>query len=275
MVRQVSSVTVADRRAAPPVAGPRDSVRLKGVSKVFGRGSSAVRALDQVSLEVPPGEFTCLIGASGCGKSTLLSLVAGLEQPTSGEVSTGEGGRGGGQGVAFMFQEPALFPWLTAAGNVELALRARGIGKAERKQRTAELLDTVHLSGFGGKRPHQLSGGMRQRVALARALAQDADVLLMDEPFGALDAMTRDVLHDELDRIRAGRRLTILFVTHNVREAVRLGDRVVVLSSRPGRVIAEFDVPIERPRRIDSAPVAELAARVTDRLREEMSRDGQ
>jgi len=258
-------VAVTDRRAAPPTGG---AVRLAGVSKVFGRGASAVQALDQVSLEVAPGEFTCLIGASGCGKSTLLSLVAGLEQPTSGEVSTS-----GGQ-VAFMFQEPALFPWLTAAGNVELALRARGVAKAERRQRTEELLKTVHLGGFGAKRPHQLSGGMRQRVALARALAQDADVLLMDEPFGALDAMTRDVLHDELDRICAGRHLTVLFVTHNVREAVRLGDRVVVLSSRPGRVIAEFDVPIERPRRIDSAPVAELAAQVTDRLREEMSRDG-
>jgi len=243
------------------------SVRLAGVSKVFGRGASAVKALDQVSLEVAPGEFTCLIGASGCGKSTLLSLVAGLEEPTAGELST-SGGR-----VAFMFQEPALFPWLTAAGNVELALRARGVGKAERRQRTGELLETVHLGGFGGKRPHQLSGGMRQRVALARALAQDADVLLMDEPFGALDAMTRDVLHDELDRICAERHLTVLFVTHNVREAVRLGDRVVVLSSRPGRVIDEFAVPIERPRRIDSAPVAELAARITDRLREEMTRD--
>jgi len=267
MVRQVNSVTVTNRRTAPPAEDVRGAVRLTRVSKVFGRGSSAVRALDQVSLEVPPGEFTCLIGASGCGKSTLLSLVAGLEQPTSGEVSTG------GATVAFMFQEPALFPWLTAAGNVELALRARGLGKAERRQRTAELLETVRLTGFGGKRPHQLSGGMRQRVALARALAQDADVLLMDEPFGALDAMTRDVLHDELDRICGGRALTVLFVTHNVREAVRLGDRVIVLSSRPGRVIAEYDVPIERPRRIDSAPVAELAARVTDRLREEMSRD--
>jgi NitT/TauT family transport system ATP-binding protein len=261
-------VTVTDRRAALPVGGVDGYVRLAGVSKVFGRGASAVRALDQVSLEVAPGEFTCLIGASGCGKSTLLSLVAGLEQPTAGEVST-SGGR-----VAFMFQEPALFPWLTAAGNVELALRARGVGKAERRQRTGELLETVHLGGFGAKRPHQLSGGMRQRVALARALAQDADVLLMDEPFGALDAMTRDVLHDELDRICAERHLTVLFVTHNVREAVRLGDRVVVLSSRPGRVIDEFAVPIQRPRRIDSAPVAELAARITDRLREEMSRDG-
>jgi NitT/TauT family transport system ATP-binding protein len=256
-------MTLTDRTASA-VGG---SVQLTRVTKVFGRGGSAVRALDQVSLEVPPGEFTCLIGASGCGKSTLLSLTAGLEQPTSGTVSVS--GR-----VALMFQEPALFPWLTAAGNVEVALRARGIGRAERRPRAAELLETVHLTGFGGKRPHELSGGMRQRVALARSLAQDADVLLMDEPFGALDAMTRDLLHDELDRVRAGRQLTIVFVTHNVREAVRLGDRVVVMSSRPGRVVEEFAVPIEHPRRIDSAPVAELAARVTDRLREEMSGHG-
>jgi NitT/TauT family transport system ATP-binding protein len=266
VVRQVNSITMTGER--PAVGGSTaatGSVRLSGVSKVYGRGGSAVRALDQISLEIPPGEFTCLIGASGCGKSTLLSLVAGLEQPTSGEVSVS--GR-----VAIMFQESALFPWLSAAGNVELALRARGFGRADRRQRTAELLETVRLGGFGGKRPHELSGGMRQRVALARALAQDADVLLMDEPFGALDAMTRDLLHDELDRICAGRQLTILFVTHNVREAVRLGDRVVVLSSRPGRVVDEFAVPIGHPRRIDSAPVAELAGRITDRLREEMSR---
>src|SRR5205823_7800467 len=138
----------------------------------------------------------------------------------------------------------ALFPWLTAAGNIELALRARGLGKAERRQRTEELLDTVHLTGFGGKRPHQLSGGMRQRVALARALAQDADVLLMDEPFGALDAMTRDLLQCELERIVAQQTLTVLFVTHNVREAVRLADRVILMSNRPGRILAEFAVPI-------------------------------
>jgi NitT/TauT family transport system ATP-binding protein len=263
MARQGHAMTVTGSRQA--VGETTAAVRLTDVSKVFGRGSSAVRALDRITLDVPPGEFTCLIGASGCGKSTLLALVAGLEEPTSGEVSVSSGR------VALMFQEPALFPWLTAAGNVELALRARGVGRAERRQRAAELLDTVHLTGFGGKRPHELSGGMRQRVALARALAQDADVLLMDEPFGALDAMTRDLLHDELDRVCAGRQLTILFVTHNVREAVRLGDRVVVLSSRPGRVIDEFAVPIEHPRRIDSAPVAELAGRITDRLREEMS----
>jgi sulfonate transport system ATP-binding protein len=243
------------------------AVTLTGVSKTYGRGGTAVRALDQVTLTAAPGEFSCLIGASGCGKSTLLSLVAGLEKPTAGQVNVG--GR-----VALMFQEPGLFPWLTAAGNVELALRARGFGRAERKARAADLLEAVHLGGFGKKRPHELSGGMRQRVALARALAQDADVLLMDEPFGALDAMTRDLLHDELDRVRAGRNLTVLFVTHNVREAVRLGDRVVLLSSRPGTVIAEYPVPIQRPRRIDSAPVAELAGAITDRLREEVGRHG-
>ena len=243
------------------------AVELTGVSKTYGRGGTAVRALDQVTLTAAPGEFSCLIGASGCGKSTLLNLVAGLDKPTAGQIAVG--GR-----VALMFQEPGLFPWLTAAGNIELALRARGAAKAERRAKAAELLDTVHLGGFGKKRPHELSGGMRQRVALARALAQDADVLLMDEPFGALDAMTRDLLHDELDRVCQGRNLTVLFVTHNVREAVRLGDRVVVLSSRPGRIIAEYQVPIDRPRRIDSAPVAELAGTITDRLREEMSQHG-
>jgi sulfonate transport system ATP-binding protein len=254
----MSSTAVTEAPAAVTVAG---------VSKVYGRGSAAVRALDQVSLQTAPGEFTCLIGASGCGKSTLLSLVAGLEKPTAGEISVG--GR-----VALMFQEPALFPWLTAAGNVELALRARGVGRRDRKRRAAELLETVNLGGFGRKLPHELSGGMRQRVALARALAQDADVLLMDEPFGALDAMTRDLLHDELDRVCAGRNLTVLFVTHNVREAVRLGDRVILLSSRPGRVIEEYPVPIQRPRRIESRPVSELAGTITDRLREEVSRHG-
>jgi NitT/TauT family transport system ATP-binding protein len=245
------------------------AVSLAGVSKVYGRGRSAVRALDQVSLTSAPGEFICIIGASGCGKSTLLSLVAGLDQPTGGDITVN--GR-----VAFMFQEPGLFPWLTAAGNVELALRARKMPRAERKARTRELLDAVQLAGFVGKLPHELSGGMRQRVALARALAQDADVLLMDEPFGALDAMTRDVLHDELDRVRisVGKPLTVLFVTHNVREAVRLGDRVVLLSSRPGRVIKEYPVPIPRPRRMDTAPVAELAAEITDQLREEVGRHG-
>ena len=243
-------------------------MRLTDVTKVYGSGPRAVQALDKVSLTVADGEFVCLIGASGCGKSTLLSLVAGLDSVTSGEVVTA------GRRVSLMFQEPALFPWLTAGRNVELALRARGVPRAERQSRTRELLETVRLTGFGDKRPHELSGGMRQRVAMARALAQDADVLLMDEPFGALDAMTRDLLHDELERICRERTLTVLFVTHNVREAARLGDRVIVLSSRPGRVIDEYVLPRGGQRRIDSPEVSEVAAKLTDRLREEMVRHG-
>jgi NitT/TauT family transport system ATP-binding protein len=276
-------VSVTNRQAAPPrmtrgasafpgsVAGPGPgdgpvAVRLTNVSKRYGAGARGVLALDQVSLTVGQGEFVCLIGASGCGKSTLLSLVAGLDSATAGDLAVG--GR-----VAMMFQEPGLLPWLTAAGNVELALRARKVPRDDRRRRTAELLETVRLSGFGGKRPHELSGGMRQRVALARALAQDADVLLMDEPFGALDAMTRDLLHDELDRICAEQTLTVLFVTHNVREAVRLGNRVIVLSSRPGRVIEEYRVP-DGPRDINTAQTAEMASIITERLREEMGRHG-
>src|SRR3954465_14580206 len=207
-------------------------VRLDGVSKRNGSGSNALLALDRVSLTVDQGEFVCLLGASGCGKSTLLSLVAGLDEISGGTLDIG------GRHVSLMFQEAALFPWLSVAGNVELPLRLQGVGKAERKKRAQELLEIVRLRGFGDKRPHELSGGMRQRVALARALAQESQVLLMDEPFGALDAITRDVLHDEVERVWTEAGITILFVTHNVREAVRLGDRVLVPSSRPGRVAA-------------------------------------
>jgi NitT/TauT family transport system ATP-binding protein len=250
--------------AAP--AGTDVAVAIEDVTKVFGRGDSRLVALDGVSLSVAPGEFVCLIGASGCGKSTLLSLVAGLEEPTSGTVTTG------GRRVAFMFQEPALFPWLTAVQNVELPLRANGVGRSERRQRALDLLDSVHLAGFAGKRPHELSGGMRQRVALARALAQDADVLLMDEPFGALDAMTRDLLHELLEGIWRRQGFSVLFVTHEVREAVRLGDRVVLLSSRPGRVLEDFDVQSERPRGLESGETVERALQIKARLNEEVMR---
>jgi NitT/TauT family transport system ATP-binding protein len=241
-------------------------VRIDDVTKQYGSGSNALLALDHVSLEVDKGEFVCLLGASGCGKSTLLSLVAGLDEITTGTLDID------GRHVALMFQEAALFPWLSVAGNVELPLKLQGAGRAERKKRAEELLEVVRLSGFSHKRPHELSGGMRQRVALARALAQNADVLLMDEPFGALDAMTRDILHDELERIWREQELTILFVTHNVREAVRLGDRVILLSSRPGRVIEDFKVDHPRPRRIDSPEVSGQAAEITDRLRAEVAR---
>jgi NitT/TauT family transport system ATP-binding protein len=265
-------MSIDARRAAPaavtPVTPAGPAVQISDVSKTFGRGETALLALDRVSLSVAPGEFVCLIGASGCGKSTLLSLVADLDTPTSGEVSTA------GRPVSLMFQESALFPWLTAARNVELPLRANGVPRAERQDRVAELLDLVHLGAFKDKRPHQLSGGMRQRVALARALAQDAEILLMDEPFGALDAMTRDLLHEVLEGIWRRRKLSILFVTHEVREAVRLGDRVVLLSSRPGRVIGEFPVEFDRPRGMDSAQTVELAIQIKARLREEVIRHG-
>jgi NitT/TauT family transport system ATP-binding protein len=173
-----------------------------------------------------------------------------------------------------MFQEAALLPWLTVADNVALPLRLQHVARAERSERVAELLRLVHLEGFARKRPHELSGGMRQRVALARALAQTTSLLLMDEPFAALDAITRDVLHEDLARIHASTGITVVFVTHNVREAVRLADRVVMLSSRPGRVVAAWEVEIPRPRRMDSPEVATLSACITDRLRDEIRRHG-
>ena len=223
------------------------AVRLDGVRKAFGPAGRAVVALDGVDLTVAPGEFVCLLGASGCGKSTLLNLVAGLDAPSAGEITLNT------SRPAVMFQEAALMPWLTAARNVELPLRLAGFGRAERREKAAELLDLVRLNGAGGKRPHELSGGMRQRVALARALAATLRVggdpeqalLLMDEPFAALDAITRDVLQGELLRVYRSTGTSVLFVTHDVREAVRLGQRVVLLSSRPGKVVREWtDVPL-------------------------------
>jgi NitT/TauT family transport system ATP-binding protein len=256
-------MTVLEDQGSVTTTAP--AVTLRSVTKRFGQGTNI---LDDVSLDVAEGEFLCLLGASGCGKSTLLSLVAGLDRPTTGTVEV-PGGR-----AALMFQEPALFPWLTAAQNVELALRLRGVGKKERRERAQELLTLVRLKDAGGKRVHELSGGMRQRVAMARALAQDSHVLLMDEPFAALDAITRDVLQDELVHLRQSQKLTVLFVTHNVREAVRLGDRVVLLSSRPGRVVKEYEVKIGQPRRIESPEVAQLSMTVTDELRAEIRRHG-
>jgi NitT/TauT family transport system ATP-binding protein len=249
-------------RTGPP------ALALRGVGKTFGTGAQAVAALRNVDLRVEPGEFVCLLGASGCGKSTLLNLAAGLLDPTAGQVQVSA------DRPALMFQESALLPWLTAAGNVELALRARGVGRAQRQAEAGRLLEVVNLGGARDKRVHELSGGMRQRVALARALAQDSRVLLMDEPFAALDAITRDVLHEELVRVWAEQGLTVLFVTHNVREAVRLGGRVVLLGSRPGRVVREWAVDLPHPRTIESPAVGALAAEITTHLHREISRHG-
>ncbi|MDJ1137777.1 ABC transporter ATP-binding protein [Streptomyces iconiensis] len=238
---------------------------IKNVSKTFGHQ----QVLDNITLTLTPGEFVTLLGASGCGKSTLLNLAAGLDSPTHGTIEV-PGGR-----PALMFQEHALFPWLTAGRNIELALKLRGLPKADRTQEAERLLELVRLKGAYGKRVHELSGGMRQRVALARALAQDSQLLLMDEPFAALDAITRDVLHEELTRIWSETNVSVLFVTHNVREAVRLAQRVVLLSSRPGRIAREWEVDIPHPRRIEDADVAGLSVEITEQLRGEIRRHGQ
>jgi NitT/TauT family transport system ATP-binding protein len=236
-------------------------VTLDGVTKVFGHGKRAMTALENVSLEMARGEFVCILGASGCGKSTLLSLIAGLDKVTSGTIEIADGR------PAVMFQEPALLPWLTVRRNVELPMRIHNIDTDERNQTVDRLLSMVGLIDFADHRPHQLSGGMRQRCALARALAQESELLLMDEPFAALDALTRDSLHDDLNRIWQETGKTIIFVTHNVREAVRLGDRVVLMTPRPGRVAQIWDVEIERPRELDSFEVSGLAHEITVRLR--------
>jgi sulfonate transport system ATP-binding protein len=251
---------------ASAASGRAPAVRIEGVSQVFQRGAPAV--LQGVDLTVEPGEFICLLGASGCGKSTLLNIMAGLLAPTAGTVEVSA------ERPALMFQEPALLPWLTASANVELALRARGVGRVERRAEAERLLEVVNLGGQGRKRVHELSGGMRQRVALARALAQDSPVLLMDEPFAALDAITRDVLHQELTRVWAEQKLTVVFVTHNVREAARLGQRVVLMGSRPGRVVREWQVDIPQPRTIEAPDVSALAGEITRELHKEISRHG-
>lgn len=240
------------------------AIRVDGVSKSFG---TAAPVLADVSLQVEPGEFVCLLGASGCGKSTLLNLIAGLERPTSGTISVASGR------AAVMFQEAALLPWLSARRNVELALSLRGVRKSQRRAKALELLDIVCLADAAEKRPHELSGGMRQRVALARSLAQDRPVLLMDEPFAALDAITRDLLHEELENVWRITGRTIVFVTHNVREAARLGQRVLLMSSRPGRIARQWLVDDSGQRRIESPEVARLSIEITAELRKEIRRN--
>ncbi|MFJ2582864.1 ABC transporter ATP-binding protein [Kitasatospora aureofaciens] len=241
-------------------------IDVRGVTRSYGAGSTLLPAVDGIDLRIAAGEFVCLLGASGCGKSSLLNLIAGLDRPTTGEVSVS------GPRPAMMFQDHALFPWLTAGQNIELALRLAGVPKAERRPRAARLLASVRLGDAYGRRVHELSGGMRQRTALARALAQGAEVLLMDEPFAALDAITRDLLHEELTRVWSEHRLTVVFVTHSVEEAVRLGGRVVLLSSRPGRIAQEWTVDIPRPRRAEEPAVSSLVHEITGRLGEEIRR---
>ena len=229
-------------------------VELKHVHKSFPHNGDTLEVLHDVNLTVAEGEFVCLVGPSGCGKSTLIHLVAGLERATSGEVRVG--GRsvtGPDPSRTVVFQDAALFPWLTVLGNVEFGLRMAGLPKPKREQRAMEYIKLVHLLRFVHAYPHQLSGGMKQRVALARALALQPETLLLDEPFAALDAQTRAVLQNELLEIWELARPTILFVTHNVREATGLADRVYVISSRPGRIRDVRSIGLPRPRRAEDA----------------------
>jgi len=231
------------------------AVAIEHIGKEFQTSSSRVTALDDVSLSVRDGEFVSLVGPSGCGKSTLLAIVAGLDTPTQGTV------RVDGQ-PAMVFQEAALFPWRTVVDNVSFGLQMKGVGKRERRERALDALRQVHLLRFAQSFPHELSGGMRQRAAIARALVLDPGVLLMDEPFGALDAQTRALLQTELLDVWERSRKTVLFVTHSLDEALALSDRVVLFSARPGRILGDFLIDAPRPRDLSSPFLAGLRARL-------------
>jgi NitT/TauT family transport system ATP-binding protein len=246
---------------------------LDGVTKTFNGTREKYTALERVDLEIADGEFVCLLGPSGCGKTTILNLIAGLENPSTGQVRVdGRPVVGPGPDRTVMFQEAALFPWMTVIDNVRFALRLAGWPRDDIEARARDFLSRVHLSRFAENAVHELSGGMRQRVALARALAVDPKVLLMDEPFAALDAQTRDVLHGELQRLFMDSPKSVVFVTHNVREAVVLGDRVVVLETQPGRIKEEFRIDWPRPRDPNERDMAVLSARILGALKDEIDK---
>ena len=251
-------------------ARPLGRLVVEHVTKVFHTGAGPVTALDDVSLEVNEGEFvSCLVGPSGSGKSTLLNIIAGLEQPECGQVLVDdEPVTGPGRHRGVMFQESALFPWLNVIDNVLFGLKLKpGLNRNERRDVAQFYLQLVGMERFQRANIHELSGGMKQRVAMARALAPNPSILLMDEPFAALDAMTREGLYADLQEIWRKRRKTIVFVTHNIREAICLGDRVLLLSASPGRVLDDFKIPLPRPRDINCVDVARYASELTDVLR--------
>jgi NitT/TauT family transport system ATP-binding protein len=246
-----------------------ERIEANNISKSFTTERGKVLALDNVSVKVGEGEFLCLVGPSGCGKSTLLNLIAGLDQPDSGQIlANGENITGPGRDRMVMFQEHALFPWLDVMGNVLFGLRLKpGLNAKERQEVAKYYLHLVGLEKFERANIHELSGGMKQRVALARALAPNPRVLLMDEPFAALDALTREHLYGDIQRIWEARRKTIIFVTHNVREAACLGDRVLLFSPNPGRIRAEFRINLPRPRDINSVELARYSTEITTALK--------
>ena len=248
-------------------------IRIDGVSKAFQSDGRAATVLAGIDLEVPEREFLCLLGPSGCGKSTLLNIVAGFLTPTTGTVRVDDQpvtGPGADRGV--VFQEYVLFPWLTVAGNVEFGPRLAGVAPSERQRAVARYLELVGLGAHAAKFPVQLSGGMKQRVAIARALANNPAIILMDEPFGALDAQTREILQDELSRIQRVEHKTVIFVTHSIREAVYLADRVVVMTSAPGRIKQVFDVKLPDVRDRFAPEFTHYESEITRVVKEEVAK---
>jgi len=252
----------------------RPLVRIRGLDKVFRRGSNLNHALSAVELEVSEGEFLTILGPSGCGKSTLLHIIGGFETATSGTVEVrGRPISKPGRDRGMVFQQPTLFPWRTIVGNIAWPLEVVGVPRRAARARARELLELVNLSGFDDSYPAELSGGMRQRACIARTLAHEPAVLLMDEPFGALDAQTREVMQEELNRIWQDAGITVIFVTHDIHEAVFLGDRIAVMSARPGRIVDIVDIDLTRPRAIEVKKSPELLAyhnRFWDLLRDQV-----
>jgi NitT/TauT family transport system ATP-binding protein len=245
-------------------------VRVDGVGRRYDTPQGGVQALKGISFDVDAGEFVCLVGPSGSGKTTLFRIIAGLEEPTAGTVYlAGDPVEGPGPNLGLVFQEYHLFPWRTVSGNVGFGLEKQGVDSTERQERVRELLELVGLDGFADSYPRDLSGGMKQRVSLARALAVDPDLLLMDEPFGAVDAQTKRMLQDELLDIWSETEKTILFVTHDVEEAVKLADRVIVMATEPGRIRETVDIEMERPRSRSDGAFGEYYEHILDLIQSE------
>ena len=248
-------------------------IQVSAVTKQFVSGGRAALALGHVDLEVAEREFVCLLGPSGCGKSTLLNIVAGFLAPSTGRVVVdGRPVTAPGADRGVVFQEYVLFPWLTVAGNVEFGLKLKGVTAAERTRTVARYLEMVGLAPHAGKYPSQLSGGMKQRVAIARALANEPSIILMDEPFGALDAQTREVLQEELSRIQRVEHKTVMFVTHSIREAVFLADRVVVMTSAPGRIKQVFEIKLPDVRDRFAPEFTQYESEITRVVKEEVAK---
>ena len=255
--------------------GVRPKIVARNVSKIYPTIDGSMVALEDFSLDVADGEFVCVVGPSGCGKSTFLRMVAGLDTISAGSIDIARGGDRSKPLNSVVFQEYAIFPWKTVIDNVAFGLQMRGIGKDERMQTARAWLDRVGLAKFADYYPHQISGGMKQRVSIIRALANDPEVLLMDEPLGALDAQTRMVLQEELLRIWEETRKTVVYITHSLDEAVLLGDRVILMSAQPGRHLATFDIDLPRPRSADTMNVprfAEYPAAIWEKLSHEVNR---